>query len=210
MYCIVTFQSIKRIILFSVFISKTEEDDVLSPNYFKKLKLNNTTFRMGVFSAQFSNNSIEVLAASNDGCFYVYSRDLDKRTLRVIQESESDINAVRFLDRTNNNILCGASNDGLIEIWDRRTLNENNPKSVGTFVGHFDGITYLDTLNDGNYLITNSKDQSIKLWDVRKFSKKSIVNKSRKHLANHSWNYLSDNIPTAECNSMTFKFFVRY
>ena len=35
------------------------------------------------------------------------------------------------------------------------------------FVGHTDGMTHLDPKGDGRYLISNCKDQTIKLWDLR-------------------------------------------
>lgn len=171
-------------------------DDDINHNYFKCHKLTNSYTRMGIFSACFSNDANELMAAANDGCFYVYDRNVERRTLRIVQDKNDDINAVRFLDRSNNNVIVGASNDGIVELWDRRTLSEKTPKSVGTLIGHFDGITYLDSKNDGRYFITNSKDQSIKLWDVRKMSKKSTVQKMRKYLSNHTWNYLTDIIPT--------------
>jgi WD40 repeat protein len=41
-------------------------------------------------------------------------------------------------------------------------------KPVGVFIGHLGGITFLDSKEDGRYFLSNSKDQSIKLWDVRK------------------------------------------
>lgn len=30
-------------------------------------------------------------------------------------------------------------------MWDRRTLKESSPEPVGTFAGHLDGITYIDS-----------------------------------------------------------------
>ena len=36
--------------------------------------------------------------------------------------------------------------------------------------GHSEGVTYIDTASDGYSLLTNSKDQTIKIWDVRNFS----------------------------------------
>jgi hypothetical protein len=36
------------------------------------------------------------------------------------------------------------------------------------FFGHVAGITYVDTRQDGRYFISNGKDQSVKLWDVRR------------------------------------------
>lgn len=49
-------------------------------------------------------------------------------------------------------------------------INESNPHAAGVLVGHRDGITYIDSRGDTRYFITNSKDQSIKLWDTRVFS----------------------------------------
>ena len=73
---------------------------------------------------------------------------------------------------------------------------------MGTLAGHTDGITFIDSRvgfknilqelffnireiyvrailmfvqGDGRYLISNCKDQSIKLWDVRKFSGQSAL-----------------------------------
>lgn len=37
-------------------------------------------------------------------------------------------------------------------------------------MGHLEGITFIDSKGDGRYFISNSKDQSIKLWDIRKMS----------------------------------------
>ncbi|MBE3045495.1 hypothetical protein IMZ48_23705 [Candidatus Bathyarchaeota archaeon] len=35
-------------------------------------------------------------------------------------------------------------------------------------MGHLEGITYLDSKDDGRYILSNGKDQSMKLWDLRK------------------------------------------
>lgn len=37
-------------------------------------------------------------------------------------------------------------------------------------MGHLEGITFVDSRNDGRYFISNGKDQTIKLWDIRKMS----------------------------------------
>lgn len=41
-------------------------------------------------------------------------------------------------------------------------------REAGAFVGHIEGITYIDSKNDGRYILSNGKDQSMKLWDLRK------------------------------------------
>jgi len=38
---------------------------------------------------------------------------------------------------------------------------------VGAFVGHIEGLTYIDSKGDGRYILSNGKDQSMKLWDLR-------------------------------------------
>lgn len=53
----------------------------------------------------------------------------------------------------------------MIKFWDRRDLSREIPVSI--FVGHLDGISYLDPMESGDYFLSNSKDQSIKVWDVR-------------------------------------------
>lgn len=52
------------------------------------------------------------------------------------------------------------------QVWDKRTVGSNS-RPAGLFVGHTDGMTHLDPKGDGRYLISNCKDQTIKLWDLR-------------------------------------------
>lgn len=42
-------------------------------------------------------------------------------------------------------ILYTGGDDGLVKVWDKRTLRESNPEHVGLFVGHHDGITFIDS-----------------------------------------------------------------
>lgn len=37
-------------------------------------------------------------------------------------------------------------------------------------MGHLEGITFIDSRGDGRYFISNGKDQTIKLWDIRKMA----------------------------------------
>lgn len=76
-----------------------------------------------------------------------------------------------------------------------------NPAPAGVLVGHYDGITYIDSRNDGRYIISNSKDQSIKLWDLRVFSPSDAESKARNHLSYGNWDYRWDEVPKrCECN----------
>jgi DDB1- and CUL4-associated factor 11 len=44
---------------------------------------------------------------------------------------------------------------------------------------------------DSRYLISNSKDQTIKLWDMRRFANESTIHKSRiaSNTTNRNWDY---------------------
>lgn len=70
----------------------------------------------------------------------------------------SSINALGFVS-DDLNIYYVGDDLGLIFLMDRRC---NRP--VGLFSGHHEGITHIDS--DGNYLISNSMDNSVKLWDL--------------------------------------------
>lgn len=56
-----------------------------------------------------------------------------------------------------------------VQVWDRRSFIAKG-KPVGVLMGHLEGITFLDSRGDGRYFISNGKDQTIKLWDIRKMA----------------------------------------
>ena len=91
---------------------------------------------------------------------------------------------MEFLDETSD-LFCSGSDDGLIKVWDRRCLRGDRPKPAGVFVGHLCGITHMNSKGDGRYLISNSKDQTIKLWDVRKM----VEPASARMPPRSSWDY---------------------
>jgi len=35
-------------------------------------------------------------------------------------------------------------------------------------MGHTEGVTYVSAKGDGRYIISNGKDQALRLWDLRK------------------------------------------
>ncbi|RUP46289.1 hypothetical protein BC936DRAFT_147120 [Jimgerdemannia flammicorona] len=51
---------------------------------------------------------------------------------------------------------------------DRRSLRGDVP--AGVLVGHTEGLTYVASKGDGRYCISNGKDQSMKLWDLRRMT----------------------------------------
>lgn len=88
------------------------------------------------------------------------------------------------------------------QIWDHRCLDDSRLEPVGKLIGHYDGVTFIDPKMDGRYLISNSKDQSIKLWDLRMFSPSGAQKQPlniHKNLSNGtSWDYRWDEVPN-EC-----------
>ena len=74
-------------------------------------------------------------------------------------------------------------------------------------------MTYIDPKMDGRHLISNSKDQSVKLWDIRRywyrhniviipvmdpfsrFSSQSAIEQSRVIIADQKWDYRWQRVP---------------
>lgn len=146
-----------------------------------------------IFSLMFSSDNQEVLGGANDGHIYVYDTEIRKRTLKIYAHDD-DVNTVRFANESSH-ILFSGGDDGLCKVWDRRTLREQNPKPVGTMAGHSDGITFIDSKGDSRYFISNCKDQTLKLWDVRKFSDPSTISETKKIVSSMRWDYRWEKAP---------------
>lgn len=144
-------------------------DDAAQDGHHEALDLKPRAHRFCVFSLQYSHDGSEVLAGSSDQSLYIYDLHRRERTLCIDAHSD-DINSVSWADETSH-ILFSASDDCLCKVWDRRALKGGKP--VGVLVGHLEGITHVSSKRDGRYLITNSKDQSIKLWDLRSMRQES-------------------------------------
>lgn len=149
--------------------------------------------RFACFSVKFSHDNREVLGGANDGAIYVYDREAGERTLRI-PAHDDDVNAVSFADSASQ-ILFSGGDDGFVKVWDRRTLDEAMPKPVGTLTGHTDGVTFIDARGDGRYLISNGKDQTLKLWDVRRFGSQEGMEQVRKAVGKSNWDYRWEAVP---------------
>lgn len=149
--------------------------------------------RFAVFSIAVSSDGREVLGGANDGCLYVFDREQNRRTLQI-ESHEDDVNAVAFADMSSQ-ILFSGGDDAICKVWDRRTMREDDPKPVGALAGHQDGITFIDSKGDARYLISNSKDQTIKLWDIRRFSSREGMEASRQAATQQDWDYRWQQVP---------------
>ena len=119
----------------------------------------------GIWSVRFSGDGREIVAGTGDHCVYVYDIETRQTTLRIAAHDD-DVNAVCFGDSSIPHILYSGSDDATVKVWDRRSMGDS--REAGAFVGHTEGITYVDSKGDGRYVLSNSKDQSMKLWDLRK------------------------------------------
>lgn len=149
--------------------------------------------RFAVFSLAVSSDGKEVLGGANYGCVYVFDMEQNKRTLKI-EAHEDDVNAVAFAD-TSSHILFSGGDDAICKVWDRRTMREDDPRPVGILAGHQDGITFIDSKGDARYLISNSKDQTIKLWDMRRFSGHEGLEASRQAVTQQNWDYRWQQVP---------------
>lgn len=117
-----------------------------------------------IWSLRFSGDSREILAGASRGHIHVYDVEAQRRVVSVAGH-EDDVNSVAFADVNSSNVFVSGSDDALLKVWDRRSLAHGKP--AGTLPGHTEGITYISPKGDGRYCISNSKDQSVRLWDLR-------------------------------------------
>ena len=119
------------------------------------------------------------MAGTSTHCVYVY--DIERRqSILKISAHNDDVNAVCFGDKSSPHILYSGSDDTLIKVWDRRSMGDS--REAGVFMGHTEGLTYVDSKGDGRYVLSNGKDQTMKLWDLRKMmstEKASTLNPGR-------------------------------
>ncbi|KAL1312255.1 hypothetical protein HN51_038887 [Arachis hypogaea] len=140
-------------------------------------------YSVGIFTVKFSTDGRELVAGSSGDSIYVYDLEANKLSLRILAHT-SDVNTVCFADEASHLIYSG-SDDTFCKVWDRRCLNSRG-KPAGVLMGHLEGITFIDSRGDGRYFISNGKDQTIKLWDIRKMSSNVTCNPGYR---SYEWDY---------------------
>lgn len=122
------------------------------------------TDQFGIWSCRFSADGNEVVAGG-DGKIFVYDLLANKRTVKI-SAHDDDVNSCCWADTESGNVLISASDDTFLKVWDRRSLGASQTPS-GVLIGHTEGITYVSAKGDGRYVISNGKDQALRLWDLR-------------------------------------------
>ena len=111
----------------------------------------------GIMSLKFSGDTKHIVCGNKAAEVLIYDLFVGKIISRVARAHEDEINSVCFANRETSNIVFTGSDDGMVKIWDRRALGENN-RPQGVFVGHAEGITNVASKGDGLYVASNSKD----------------------------------------------------
>lgn len=151
--------------------------------------------RFGVWCMDVNASGTEFVAGTSSNSVVLY--DMQTRTpLCHVEGHDDDVNAIAFVDGAlHTNVFVSGSDDMLIKLWDRRVLSESNPKPQGVFPGHTDGITHISSRDDGYYFISNSKDQSCKLWDIRKCLGSDAHEQLPYYRRQYSWDYRYQSYP---------------
>lgn len=130
----------------------------------------------GIWSVAWSPDASVVIAGTNDNSVYIFDME-SQRVTTQLKGHEDDVNAVSFLDDTPH-VLVSGSDDHLLRVWDRRsaggaaatTSERSHATPAGYLVGHVEGLTHIHSREDGRYLISNAKDQTVRLWDLRRMA----------------------------------------
>ncbi|CAN0358778.1 unnamed protein product [Ascophyllum nodosum] len=115
-----------------------------------------------LFSIQFSPNNTHIVGGASDNHVYLYSLERKERIARIKAHLDH-VNAVAYADQGSQVVLSGGD-DCVIKIWDLRSPDS----AVGGLCGHQAGVTCITAKGDGHHFISNGKDQTMKLWDMRK------------------------------------------
>lgn len=137
----------------------------------------------GIMSCTFSNDAKEIIVGctgtymESTGTFRVIHIERGTAIICVDAHAE-DVNSVHHLLEDDPNRILTGGDDGFAKLWDLRCIARARPGGSGecheqtpcqgTFVGHVEGLTHVNSRDDGRYFISQGKDQCIKLWDVRK------------------------------------------
>ncbi|PSN70259.1 WD40 repeat-like protein [Corynespora cassiicola Philippines] len=163
----------------------------------------------GIWSIRFSGDGREIVAGTGDNSVYVYDIERRQSVLRI-PGHQDDVNAVCFGDSQSPHILYSGSDDTTIKVWDRRSMGDG--REAGVFLGHTEGLTYVDSKGDGRYVLSNAKDQTAKLWDLRKMMSKDKADRVDTNAYTSHFEYRSNSFDYRlwrphphDCSLVTFR-----
>jgi len=111
----------------------------------------------GIWSVRFSGDGRRLVAGATEGKIVVY--DIESRTvLHSFDGHDADVNAVCFADASSPHIVYSGSDDKILKVWDTRSMGGD--REVGAFVGHIEGLTYIDSKGDGRKIFVHTYHES--------------------------------------------------
>lgn len=123
-------------------------------------------------------NPAYFLSSSHDGTVRVWDihgrlvgidQQLGHRSLHKARSARNTKVAVESCTwAPNGHIIAGGCLDSSIQIWETEKGHSSHP-ILANYTAHRDGITCLKFFNDSNRLISRSKDNTVKIWDIRNF-----------------------------------------
>ncbi|KAI8119043.1 hypothetical protein FF38_02422 [Lucilia cuprina] len=174
-------------------VSPMEGDGTDAENY----SIGNDRYRTGMFSVRFSPCGRNLIGGLTDSKIIVCDRETRHVNTIRTDNSSVDINAISYVSDQDPNLIVSGCHNGIIKLWDLRCssgCSHRSTKASSVFLGHFDSITYIDPRNDGHYMLSNSKDQSIKIWDLRQPTPKSKI-RSPPNAPLIDWDYRANQVP---------------
>ncbi|KAF7718758.1 Uncharacterized protein PECH_004256 [Penicillium ucsense] len=171
-------------------------DFSLAPGRARHYGLESSRSRFGIWSLRFSGDGREIVAGTSDNSVVVL--DLETRTpvLSLQDRHQHHVNAVCFGDTSSPHILYSGSDDTTLRVWDRRSMADG--REAGVFMGHTEGLTYIDSKGDGRYVLSNSKDQTMKLWDLRKMMSASKADEIEPDAWSTDFDYRFEEYPESD------------
>ena len=127
----------------------------------------NRGHRFGIWSFKVSGDGREIICGTSQQSLEVFDLVNRENVATIINAHQEDINNVCFANRENSEVVFSGSDDASIKVWDRRTFGAHRNSPEGMLIGHREGITCISSKGDGIHLISNSKDQTLKQWDLR-------------------------------------------
>ncbi|KAJ7070505.1 WD40-repeat-containing domain protein [Mycena amicta] len=161
-----------------------------------------------IYSCRFSADGQEIIAGGN-GQIFVYDLLANRRAVKI-EAHHDDVNSCCWADTASGNVLVSGSDDSFLKVWDRRSLGASQ-KPSGVLMGHTEGITYVSAKGDGRYVISNGKDQKLRLWDLRKMRTNAEFEQEKDNYYGTNYDYRYPHYPKPkfaahpkDCSVMTY------